>query len=244
MMETLQNIFYPFHKIDATELSRLQSFMYSEILPPPPIIISPPTASPILSPEILYPTQQNSLFWSIYIAHYGIADYQTISKYAIRELQESQKIAEFIGSVEKSQWKTLNHKITQVEIQEMASNILLGINNELSSAFVYCLFYKKNIHITFGDYLYLEISTPLFTDVIPIHYNDMTSKYGFCREPRALPKFHLVSIKKPIKSLSSYTMNELKDMAQNLAITLPDTKLKKPEIYRMIESKVMRLIQN
>jgi hypothetical protein len=128
----------------------------SEALTPtlshPPKIIS--------KSQFIVPDKMDTLFWCLYISHYGEAAYLAIgNKYGNAEIAEKQKIMETLKS-KKNALKNLNRKITLGCAQEIMSDLMTNMKTSLLSLVAFSVYYKKNILLlntinkTFLEYRY------------------------------------------------------------------------------------------
>lgn len=207
--------------------------------------------------ELIEPLQKDSLFWCIYIIIHGYNDYNNIIRnYGVRQLEEKQKIFEFIKE-NKSKIKNTNYKITNVSIGEMMSEFIT-IHKETSMLCLIAMIVYYNINIIIVD---LDNHTMLEfwanKEEIPsmdndskrntyILYKRKNGKYKLKMENIPTSKINdmkeeyivLESYNKPLKSISSYKVNDLERMIKILGISLEEKKYKKNELYEMIEQKI------
>jgi hypothetical protein len=72
----------------------------------------------------IQPAQGDTLFWSIYMAIHGFNEYSQIARnYGVAELNEKQKISEYI-SKNPELFKHTNHKLTKVLLKEIMSDFM------------------------------------------------------------------------------------------------------------------------
>lgn len=258
-MNNLYQIFYPYNKFDSPEdlETRLEKFMYSKnyidlvkdsdlaqqeipnnveyIHPIEPVTALPPPPPQKASSKLLIPDKIDSLFWSMYIYHYGYAEYLAIgNKYMNAEFVEKAKIMEYLKS-NKNILKNINKKITLGAAQEIMSELLTNKKTSLLAINAFAVYYKKNIFIentmngTYLEYIY-------DTDEEWIHLKYITrGRYGIC-EMRPITK---TGIKveypdKPLRGISTYKVSELNDLAVSIPILANNperSSWKKPELY-------------
>ena len=207
--------------------------------------------------ELIEPYQKDSLFWCIYIIVHGYNDYNNIIRnYGVRQLEEKQKIFEYIKE-NKLNIKNTNYKITNVSISEMMSEFIT-VHKETSILCLIAMVVYYNINIIIVD---LDNHTMLEfwsnKEEIPNHNNDYkrntyvlykrkNGKYKLRIENITTTKISemrdeyivLESYNKPLKSISSYKVNELEIMIKKLGICMEEKKYKKNELYEMIEQKI------
>jgi hypothetical protein len=197
------------------------------------------------------PYQINSIFWCIYTIHHGINDYMMIqNKHKNKEMDEKQKILEYIqGNCKfiKELSKQYNHKITQVGLKEIQSELLLDAKLSNTVFAVLCIYYKINAVIQNGSiYMHFHTNqehTYLFTqnkksmmdvDLIPLSSDAFSHIQSTCI---------LVPYEqdKPLKAISNYKICDLEEIAKKLQIQL--SKMKKQDLYNTILLKLVE-IQN
>ena len=242
--------------------------------PPPP----PPPPDAVISSAFdatqrqtpMPKTKQNSysLFWAIFVAVYGEKEYiQINSKYANREIDERQRIAEYTKTPEgQSVFKQMNYKISKIKIQEIMAELVQNYGQK-ENPYLLCLafsvFYKKTIYV-FNDknntYMkYKNISAEFSGEELPIYLLFQgKNKYKILDavatgsvadiEKRIAGAFLIENYDKILKGVSTYKLNELKEI---LAIVEPkadtvDTgsvdgtgALNKQELYDMIRFHIM-----
>ena len=196
---------------------------------------------------VFFPQRENSLFWCMFIANYGYAEYEYIGKkYANRELHEKQLIADTLRK-DPQLMKNSNHKITNVAIKEIISELMVDKKSKLSTIFAFVTVYKKNVFI-FKDktYLYFSCTKSSLQDdnnqfddnTVIIEYQD--DDFGIDLEVTQdkvteilKNTLQLESIEKPLKGISAYKVSELEDMGRVLDIKL-EVAVKKSELYEII----------
>lgn len=262
-MNNLYQIFYPYNKFDSPEdlETCLEKFMYiknyidfiedadsksdEEISPIESGTVEyiTPIESPVLLPtppqkassKLLIPDKVDSLFWSLYISHYGYDQYLAIgNKYMNAEFVEKAKIMEYLKS-NKNVLKTINKKITLGAAQEIMSELLTNKKTSLLSINAFAAYYKKNILIentmncTYIEYIY-------DTDEPWIHLKYITrGRYGICEIfPIVKTGIHVEYPDKPLRGISTYKVSELNDIAASIPSIANDparSSWKKPDLY-------------
>jgi len=96
--------------------------------------------------ELFQPRQQDTLFWCLYVLHHGYQEYQRIGhNYGVKELEEKQRLAAFINE-NKSRIKSTNHKVTNVLVQEILSELMTSQKEtSLSVLGALTVFYDMNV---------------------------------------------------------------------------------------------------
>jgi hypothetical protein len=192
------------------------------------------------------PDNQDSLFWAMYIAKYGIDQYinigKTGKKYGNIEIVRKRKIMEYLQEHKKS-LKCLNHKLTNISIQEIIAAILANKKTTISCLAAFTVYYKKNIVVNNeNNVTYIECT---YNDDPPIilTYNKY-KKYGYVDSANEVilqkirnEKISMESHDKPIRGISLYTIDELRDIAYKIPTVTSISGwrlMKKPELYGKI----------
>jgi len=218
-------------EISQDESAPLESRIELPVLLPPP----PPGPPQKASSKLLIPDKVDSLFWSLYISHYGYDQYLAIgNKYMNAEFVEKAKIMEYLNS-NKNVLKTINKKITLGAAQEIMSELLTNKKTSLLSINAFAAYYKKNILIentmncTYIEYIY-------DTDEPWIHLKYITrGRYGMCEmRPIAKTGIHVEYPDKPLRGISTYKVSELNELAASIPSIANDparSSWKKPDLY-------------
>jgi hypothetical protein len=264
-MKSIHQIFYSCNKFDnATQVENLHQYMLTPqnylVLknlvkseePVVEIIKTNPVSNPEKPPSIceskpiapFYPQKENSLFWCIYSACYGLDEFHMIgSRYQNRELDEKQKIIQFIKQNPKK-LKESNHKVTNIMIQELLSALMIQKMASLQDCIAYSIFYNKRIYVVknamYFIYRSIEIETYSCENTIVIYCKN-DKEYGLDLEVNEEKIDHIVNNKirifnaeKPLKPLSEYKIPNLEKMALILGIPVHG---KKKELYDSIVEK-------
>jgi hypothetical protein len=197
--------------------------------------------------RLIVPDKMDTLFWCLYISHYGEADYLAIgNKYGNAEIAEKQKIMEFLKS-NRNVLKNLHRKITLGSAQEIMSDLMTNMKTSLLSLVAFSVYYKKNILLlntinkTFLEYRYDDrsIMTKETGELGPwlvIKYTE-NKKYGFLSEDISdistiiAEYIYIQSPDKPLKGISTYKMGELVDISTKIPEFAKETKISKPDLY-------------
>ena len=215
---------------------------------PEPVPAGPSSVPVQVKTSWFEPLQKDTIFWCIFAFIYGHAEYLMVgSRYGNRELEEKTKMVTFFNA-SKKQLKNTNHKITNINIQEILSEFL-SLQNETTFLGIIGLvtFYKIRI-------LIVDEKKKLYLDFHPIDDSDCktcilyknTSIKGFVKYRMNMSADtddsykYIVSnmlclehFSKPLRAVSSYKLGELQDIADSIGITT-DAKIKKPELYATI----------
>jgi hypothetical protein len=198
---------------------------------------------PIPIVEFISPTHQDSLFWCIYIAMHGYNDYQQVSRnYGVKELEIKQKIGNFIQS-NPSKMKKTNMKITKAAVQEILSELLTSVRETSFQSMIGMLVYY-NINILIIDNtgkkmleFISDVDNELPTYVL---HKDVFGKYKLQSEPLSRQQivtmkttvFCLESYLKPLKTISSYLVEDLYKIAKQIGVYNENKKYKKTDLYQ------------
>lgn len=183
-------------------------------------------------PDCYYPERKDPLFWCIYIAIYGLAEYSLISRgFSNIIINEKQKVGNFYSENPK-QMKALNVKLTNKDIQEIMADFMTNKDIDIKMLYAYSIYCKKRILITKNDF-YIDIK-PDICEGKPIVLVKNKKEYGINENPNVdeilNEYFKLEGPEKPLKSISNYTITELKELANYFDIKL-EKKTTKQEIY-------------
>jgi hypothetical protein len=203
--------------------------------------------------SLITPRQPDTLFWCLYIIRHGYNDYVQIDRnYGVKELEEKQKILEFVKE-NKVNMKNTNYKITNVAIQEIMSelmtqqkqtsflcltavsvyyNINLLIINEKTKCMLEYWVNKERVSDAFHD-------DNTFTYVL---YKDEFGKYSIQIE--YIPSSKIIELRekyivleqynKYLKALSNYRLEDLENLAKKLNVYDSNVKYKKGDLYEII----------
>jgi len=213
---------------------------------PVPLQVNVPVSETVPVPlpiEYLSPTHQDSLFWCIYIAVFGYDDYLQVSRnYGVKELEIKQKVGNWIQK-NPSKMKEANIKITKVAIQEILSELLTSVKEtSIMSMVGMIVFFKINIILVDSTgALMLEFKASKDNESYStiVLYKDTFGKYKLRADTLTheqvvefkQTKVCLESHLKPLKPLSTYHIDDLKNIARRLGGFDETYKYKKPELY-------------
>lgn len=258
-MNNLYQIFYPYNKFDCIEDidKRLSKFMYckeyidfeqvseqeDEIIENEDVVYDSPMAvvETVAPPEkkvsskLIIPDKIDSLFWCIYIAHYGYDTYMNIrNKYMNVEFLEKSNIMEYLKA-NKNILKNINKKITQNSRQEIMSDLLTNKKTAFLTINAFAVYYKTNIVIentlnnTYIEFVYDD-------EAKWIHLKYITrGRYGISEiRPIANLGIKVDWADKPLMGISTYKVSELDELASKIPSVENDPQRhswKKPELY-------------
>lgn len=196
------------------------------------------------SREHFQPRQSDTLFWCLYVLHHGINQYNNIGhNYGVKELEEKQRLAEFINN-NKSKVKGTNYKVTNVLIQEILSELLTSQKEtSLNVLIALTVFYGINILIVDADNCcMLEFLSSKENDECTQTYVLYKDKYGkYSAELEWISFSQIVDMRhkyivlenylRPMKAVSTYKVEDLVELARKLSIYDENKKYKKSELY-------------
>jgi len=195
-----------------------------------------------------------SIFQSIFILHYGYSQYLMAGNRMLnRELEEKQAIMETLSKTPKK-LKEGNHKLTNDNIQEILSGLLVATKEEIMHLIAYSACYNRIIYLVFThSYLVFSPTKDISIDasniqlVYILNQTRKHPKYGGSYYPDLEPtleklenihntKIHLEHYAKPFKGVSAYKLQELEEMATKIGIFEKGVpvKHKKKELYDKI----------
>jgi len=194
------------------------------------------------------PNQPDTLFWCLYIGQYGLSKYTIMeNSFGKEEIQEKQKIMEALKSPsELHRWKQTNQKITKVKIQQLCSDLMTNSTTELDCIIAFSVYYQKNIYLVNHDnrtYYYFSCGVPDTENIYIAKDTPRTNKKSFSlyswENANNEKEFHIMittqyqgleNTEKSLKSISSYKMDELHEIANKMGFKVED-KMKKMELY-------------
>ena len=196
------------------------------------------------------PTQQDTLFWCIYIANHGYAEYLQITRnYGVKELEIKKQVADHIQK-NPNKMKQVNTKITKIMIQEILSELLTS-QKETSLLCLYGLVVFYNMNVILVDpterFMVDFISDKTAESPTFVLYKDSYGKYKINTQPLTLDQISELRTKmtslenytKPLKPVSQYKLYELEDLAKKLGIYNETKKYKKNGLYEELAAVCM-----
>jgi len=198
-----------------------------------------------LKEELISPKQNDTLFWCLYIIHFGYGEYLEVDRnYGVKELEVKKHIGEVITK-NAHEMKSTNIKITKAGVQEILSELLTSQKEtSINTMLAILVCFKFNlIMVNSTKLLMLEFiankDSELPTYVV---YKDTYGKYSVKTEPliqEELTKIRekmicLESYLKPLKSISNYKVEDLEQLAKKMGIYEKNKKYKKTDLYQEI----------
>ena len=237
---------------DSAVLLRLDVPIISESECITPIAPRPSRTSSFSKLKTNSPTiQTSSVFWCMFVAHYGYSEYLCVgNRRKNRELEEKQVIMETLAKHPK-QLKEGNMRLTHDAVQEILSTLMTSSSSDFLELVAYSHYYKKNVYVVF-EHAYLVYS-PVNGDDYPTivlkkHADKFTKgggRYSLDAEPTPEllanirdSKVALEHFTKPFRGVSAYKVEELETFARKVGI-LADAgkKYKKSEWYALVVDK-------
>jgi len=193
--------------------------------------------------SFFYPFKTDTLFWCMYISSHGLNRFQVIgNKYANAELEEKQKIIEFLKKSPEAVKRASSMKVTKSKIQEIMSDLMLNKTTNMWTLIAMCAYYEIGVILVRGK-TYMNIGHDIQSKSILLSFNDK-NKCGILLEDD--PSLEISKIKdeclcienieKPLRGISTYKVPDLEKIAQRLAVDVSG--LKKPEMYQRIFEKI------
>jgi len=198
--------------------------------------------------DFICPKQHDSLFWCLYIIFHGYNDYNEITHNSgVKELEEKRKIYDFVkDNIYKL--KNTNYKVTNILTQEIMSELItVQKETSLNVLLAMIVFYNINIFIVDKDEkCMLEFwSNKEIVDCDALTYvlfKDNFGKYKLqienissCKiEEMRKTYISIDNYNKPMKSMTTFKVEELEAFARKIKIYDETKKYKKSELYEMI----------
>jgi hypothetical protein len=196
--------------------------------------------------KMLVPTEKDTLFWCFYIMKNGDLDYETIQQQNVNIFVIEKKLK--IDYVEKLR------KEKQLLVRQYKFAALTEIENQLANEskinletfFTLCVIEKINVlYVNNKTYFELSPNDDKITHLIHRLDNKSTNNYhairvgyeGVCTikaENYRTSLYKMEDINKPLKSLTSYKVNELFNIAHVLGIKIEKGEISKKELYEKL----------
>jgi hypothetical protein len=217
----------PLAKEDESEI--IEEIVYDS--PPSPVVVPPEK----VSSKLIIPDNIDTLFWCIYIAHYGYDTYLNIrNKYMNAEFVEKEKIMEYLKS-NKNILKNINKKITINAHQEIMSELLTNKKTSVLAINAFAAYYKTNIVVentlngTYIEFVYNDEAKWIHLKYIN------RGRYGISEiRPIANIGIKIDSSDKPLRGISTYKISELNELATKIPSVENDpqrSSWKKADLY-------------
>lgn len=194
------------------------------------------------------PKKDDTLFWSIFIAYYGLKEYYIVDRYKNREIEEKEKIVNYLKTLSKTEIY-----ITKCSIQEMMGELMVSKNTTLFIVNALSMYYKMTFLFVYENtYLEFDLNKLLTNNnneiPIGIIYKNKNGSTKFPKysvdlyvTPEKIQsirdtKVQLVKYDKPLKGISVYKITDLEIILGKLQPNLGEknTKYTKKEMYEQI----------
>jgi len=202
--------------------------------------------------EWFLPKQPDTLFWCLFIAQHGLAEYQQVDRnYGVREMEIKRLVGEYITE-RPFVFKETEQKITKIGIQEIRSELLTSAKEtSLPCLVALCLYYKCNVILIddterfFLEYHGVESEVD---DEVPwyVFKRNSFGKYSvlltdqrmngrYVTEVWKKGKYRILNPQKPVKSMTAFRREELQELAKQVGGNGDLLcKMKKTELYQRV----------
>ena len=190
--------------------------------------------------DFFIPKQKDSLFWCWYIFKNGLDEYKNLPpKYFT--IEKTKKI-KFVEKIRKAKFDKKN-KIKKKEVELNLANDK-KLNLKSLEAMLLC---KHENFIFINDKIYYENINEDNDETCIIKYFEKEEKFGLLINKKEFDKkykknlFTVENYLKPIKSMSAYKAQEIRDICSKLKISVMKTATKyitKKELYSLICEKI------
>jgi hypothetical protein len=203
----------------------------------------------IISSEIVYPTQKDTLFWCIYIIGDNYQEYNNIHhNFGIKELEIKYKVNDYFGKNVHKIKETNYKKMTKIAIQETLSELITNVNSTSMKCILALIMYF-NVNIIIIDTKSKTMVEFISNPDAPTHvlYKGKYGKYSADITPLTIVQIQdlnnkyicLEAYNKPLRHMSSYKVIDLDKMIDKLDIDhSTSTKRTKTEIYEILTKHV------
>ena len=229
------------------EENKTTSALLSEPLPVVEVAAPLLVASAVTSADRINIQQKDSLFWCIYILHYGYNDYVQVGRnYGVRSLEVKKEVGEWL---EKNQgkMKQTNYKVTKAAVQEIMSEcITCQKDTSMMCLLALLSCFQMNLFLldSTGRLLLKFIGCVDMTDENPTYLlqKDDRGKYSVMSEALTAEEklrwtedcFSLVHYEKPLQTISHYKLDELLVLARKMGVYEEGKKYKKADLYLLV----------
>lgn len=192
--------------------------------------------------DFFIPNTGDNLFWCWYIFENGIEEYNIIQdKYFIIEKTKKIDWIPFLRENKKI-FKPLKYKLSDLE-----NNLANEPNMDVSTIETICFLKSINFVVIKNKMIYKNMTGD--NDTIILKYYAEKNKYGIFvkNDSNYITKleenlFRVNSIKKPLKSISSYKLKDLQDMAEKLNVCLISKITNKKKTKKILYSDIQELL--
>lgn len=189
--------------------------------------------------NFIIPPENDSVFWCWYIFTKSLSKY-TISRDRVFTTEKQEKI----NFIEKLRENKKMLKQFKIKICDMEANLTMG--KKLDIIYLEPMIIMENYNFIYmDDVIYYENILDDDNKSCIIKYYKETDKYGLFLEKYEKLKIHKLykidSLSKPIKAISNYKAQEIRDICKKLDINVmkSPTKYKtKKDLYQLIKEKI------
>lgn len=205
-----------------------------------------PVLNTVQCEQSISPKQSDTLFWCLFIIHFGYGEYLEVDRnYGVKELEIKKRIGEFI-TANPYKMKNTNIKITKAGVQEILSELLTSQKDtSMNCLMALLVYYNINlIIVNSSKLLMLEFIAEKDAEDIPTYvlYKDSYNKYSVRTEQLSSDEIKemkdkmicLESYLKPIKAASNYKVEDLESLAKKMGLYEEGKKYKKMDLYNEI----------
>ena len=191
--------------------------------------------------DFYIPQEKDSVFWCWIIFLYGFSEYEILKENTFTT-EKNYKI-NFIDKIRKNKQLLKQLKVKTVDIESnLANESILNIKNLEPMLII-----DKFNFVFMNDKIYFENITFPGNKSCIIKYFEKEEKYGIFLEEEKLFEyknklFIVDNIIKPIKNISNYKAQDLKDICKKLNINIMKTPTKtktKKELYQLVIEKII-----
>jgi hypothetical protein len=209
-----------------------------------PIATNPENKKKSVSTQY-FPRKPDTLFWCVYIALYGMKEYNQIGlHYGNVEIEEKQKMMELMRKTP-NVIKNANKKISKVLSQEIMSDFMTNKRTTVDMLMIFAVYNNMRIILVNvdnknqPDKSYTILGSQIYTQTIVIYkknnYYGLEMDYQEQKMEEILTNlFCIEQIDKPLKAISNYKIDDLEAIAYKLNVDYTTSKLKKQELYNAI----------
>lgn len=184
------------------------------------------------------PTQKDTLFWCFYILKHGETNYEMLDNINI-VLEKKLKI-DYVEKIRKEKQIVKSYKFST--LTHLENQLANEVRIDLSTFFTLCVIENINVLYVYKK-SYFEL---LMNDdkIHIIHRLDNYSKYGYEGTDHSKIElyrstlFKIDNVEKPVKSISSYKVSELREFCNKLGIEInikdTDKYKSKTELYESL----------
>lgn len=191
--------------------------------------------------DIFIPEEEDTLFWCFIIYKYGYSEYE-LKRQQKHTSQTDLKI-NLVYKIRENKELLKKYKLKKAILEDN----LVNDKKITLDLFLFLIRVNKLNLVYFGENIYFEEFHNDESKKCVIQYIKDTEKYGLLDvnteqvEELKKNKLHVVNLSKPLKSLSSYKVLELKEICDALNINKMKTSTKcktKKEMYQLIQEKI------